>query len=668
MPTRPYHALREREAAFVGVCVVLAVAVLPGAVFRGEVLSQAQLLFGYAPWQGHAPAGLPPVNTFLVDPPLVFYPFLAFATDAVRHGHLPTWSAGLYAGHPFLASFQSAVCSPFMPIAYLLPLPWATVPLALAPLVVGAAGMRRFVRALGSGESASWYAGLAWLLNGFAIVWLEHPLTAVACWLPWILLAVDRIVDHPSPGRAAWLAAAVGASILSGHPETSLKILLFAFAWGVHRGWGAPRRTWALLAGAGVAGVLLAAVQVVPFAEYLRLSEALARRNMAAGNTFVLPPATLVTAIVPDFFGNPAFGPYLARVNRFGIAANYGEQQVYAGAVTALLAPVGLVAAWRDGRSRFFAGAAVVALSLMYGLPGLLDLVSHLPVLRVSILSRFGVVVIASAIVLAARGVDALTGDPRRVAGVPTTDPLRRALVATFGILGVIVVLACGWFGSALAGVNLLARTRHASMVSIAFVAAAALVAWSRLRGRVGSRTCAVALCGLVTVELLAQAQGFHRTIARRDVLPSVPAIDAVRRDTSLHSACTDGGLPSCPTRRWHTGCRMREGGTACSPRGTRGLLDLGYLRQSRDPERHLANPVLLNLLNVKYSLRAGGPAAGRPAVRPRGRHRRCRLREHARAAARVARVTVCGHGRPHGRKRASRRPPRPAKSRAARG
>ena len=384
----------------------------------------------------------------------------------------------------------------------------------------------------------------------------------------------------------------------------------------MHRGWGAPRRTWALLAGAGVAGVLLAAVQVVPFAEYLRLSEALARRNMAAGNTFVLPPATLVTAIVPDFFGNPAFGPYLARVNRFGIAANYGEQQVYAGAVTALLAPVGLVAAWRDGRSRFFAGAAVVALSLMYGLPGLLDLVSHLPVLRVSILSRFGVVVIASAIVLAARGVDALTGDPRRVAGVPTTDPLRRALVATFGILGVIVVLACGWFGSALAGVDLLARTRHASMVSIAFVAAAALVAWSRLRGRVGSRTCAVALCGLVTVELLAQAQGFHRTIARRDVLPSVPAIDAVRRDTSTFRVYGWGTafLPDTPMAY---GLQDARGWDGVQPARYTRLLDLGYLRQSRDPERHLANPVLLDLLNVKYVFVPAGLRLAAPRFAP---------------------------------------------------
>jgi hypothetical protein len=601
MFTRPFQGPRGRDAAFLAACLILAVAIVPGALLRGDVLSHSQLLFEYAPWQGHAPGDLPPVNSFLVDPPLVFYPFLAAAVDAVRHLRLPVWSAGLYAGHPFLASFQTAVCSPFMPLAYLVPLPWATIPLALVPLVVGAIGMRRCALAVGSGEAGSWYAGLAWLLNGFAIVWLEHPLTAVACWVPWLLLAIERLVGDPQPRRAALLALAIAASILSGHPETSLKVLLFAGAWAVCRAWHAPRSTWVVLAAGAVAGALLASVQVIPFAEYLGLSEALARRHAAAGNTFVLPPETLVTALVPDFFGNPAHGAYLARVNRFGIAANYGEQQVYAGTITMLLAPLGLVVARRDARARFFAGAALVAGALMYGAPGLLDVVSHLPVLRVSILSRFGVVVIACVILLAARAVDAIAGErPERADG----DRAGRHLgVIAIGI-GVTLLAAIGTsyatFGPALAEAQILERTRDASIIAAILLCAATAIAWLSLRRRLRPRIGAALLCVVVAGELVVQAQGFHPTIAASDVLPVVPAIEAVRRDQGLYRVY-GWGTALLPDTAMAYGLQDARGWDGVQPARYTRLLDLGYLRQSKDPARHLEDPVLLDLLNVKY-------------------------------------------------------------------
>jgi hypothetical protein len=46
---------------------------------------------------------------------------------------------------------------------------------------------------LGLTRAAAWFAGLAFLLDGFAVAWMEHPLTAVACWLPWILIATGAV-------------------------------------------------------------------------------------------------------------------------------------------------------------------------------------------------------------------------------------------------------------------------------------------------------------------------------------------------------------------------------------------------------------------------------------------------------------------------------------------
>jgi hypothetical protein len=612
MLTRRSQARRGADAAFLGACILLVLMLVPRAVVRGEVLSQGQWLFDHAPWSAHVPAGAPPVNPFLVDPPTVFYPFLVFAVESVRGGQFPAWAAGLYGGHPFFASFQSAVCSPFALIGYLLPLPFATVPLALAPLLVGAFGMRRFVRVLGGGEAGAWFGGLAWLLNGFAVVWFEHPLTGVACWLPWLLVAVDHASVRPGARSIAWLACAVAASILSGHPETVMKVLLLTAAWALHRAWGRPRGAWLALAAGGAAGVLLSAVQIVPFAEYLRASEALMRRSATTTNDAFMPAATAITALVPDFLGNPARGAYLPLANRFGVASNYGEQQVYAGAVTLLLAPLGLAAAWRDARTRFFGLALVAALALMYGLPGVLALVSHLPILRVSILSRFGLVAIASVIVLASRGVDALAADVDPRDGRRASRVLAWTLAASLAA----IALASLALDGALDAAGLSAVSHRASALAVAALLAGALLAWLRLGGRLAARGFAVAICALVALELSVTAHGFHETMAPRDVLPVVPEIAAVKRDAGVFRVY-GWGTALAPNAAMAYGLQDARGWDGVGPARYTRLLDLGYLRQSMDPARHLANPVLLDLLNVKYVFVPPGLSLAAPRFVP---------------------------------------------------
>ena len=503
-------------------------------------------------------------------------------------------------------------------------------------------------------EAAAWYAGIGWLLNGFAIVWFEHPLTAVACWLPWLLLAVDRLAARPRAAGVAWLALAVAAAILAGHPETVFKVLLFTGAWAVHRAWGAPRAAWAALLAGAVAGLLLAAVQVVPFAEYLRASEALARRAAAPGNTFFLPIETILTAIVPDFFGNPAHGDYLARVNRFGVAANYGEQQVYAGAVTLLLAPLGLVAGWRDARMRFFAASGLAALALMYGAPGLLTIVSHLPILRVSILSRFGVVAIACAIVLAARGVDALTAADVPAGAEPATafDASRQeqatplASVLTLSLLALLAVIAIASF--AFSGVLASAGLRAVSWLGAA-KAAAVLVA--------AAACCWLRLLRLVRPRRAGRGPLRHpRDRAQHDRARLPPDDGAARRvaggardreggaRTPASSASTAGARRCCRTPRWPTDCRTHAAGTACSRPATPACSTSATCGSRRIPVRHLANPVILDLLNVKYVFVPAGVTLEAPRF-ARRRRPIAAVREPPRAASRVPRRSLPASG-----------------------
>ena len=404
----------RRGRMLFGVLSALALAALfSDAWTRGWVLSQAGLIYQFAPWSPYAPPGpLPPANPLLGDIPMVFYPFLSHTIETLRQGHVPLWTPAIFAGHPFFASFQSALLSPFTMVALVVPLPAATVAIAVARLLVGGIGMCVFVRAMGLGRPAAIFAGLAFLLNPFSVVWLEHPVSAVAAWLPWVLWAVERSVQAPGARRAAVLSAVTALCILAGHPETCLKVLLLATVWGAVRIAASPRR-WSALAtlaaGSGL-GVAVAAVQLVPFVEYLQQSRAYLARARSTVNPFFAPAVTAVTAVVPDFFGHPIGGSYLPMTNRYGLPSNYCEQQVYAAVVTWLLAATGLAARWRDSRAWFFAGAGVISGLLMYGAPAATSVLRHVPLLKVTALSRFGIVVITAAIVLAAFGVEALAG------------------------------------------------------------------------------------------------------------------------------------------------------------------------------------------------------------------------------------------------------------------
>jgi hypothetical protein len=647
--------LARSPAVFTAVSLVLAAALVPGAFLRGEVLSQGTLLFEHEPWASHAPEDAAPANPLLHDAAYLFYPLLTHAVETIRQGELPLWSAALYGGHPFLASFQTALFSPFTAIALVVPLPHATVVKALAPLVVGGLGMFLYVRSLGLTAGAAWFAGLAFLLNGFSVAWIEHPLTAVACWLPWILHASDALSTHGDGRRAAGLAVLVSLAIVAGHPETTTKVLLLAGAYALTRlvldarGAATPGarcgQRWIMTLVAFGAGALLTSIQVVPFVEYLSRSEALLSREAASLNTYFLPAATLVTGLVPDFFGNPAIGPYHVPPNRYGVVANYAEQALYAGIAVVVLAAVGAASRWHEWRVRFFALSGLIALGLMFGVPGLVHAISVVPFLSVMILTRFGLVAIAALIVLAAYGIDSQTrdgpttalrantkvrrhevhehtsgsdsraswlrafvqvlswaGSPWRCGAGALADARRMQRVVLMVTVAVSLAVAVAWA----VGLELLrthdlaARTAVGSALALGLLLVVSTVILLRVRGRLSPLAFSVAICTVLAADLVAAGSGFHPTVPAEQVYPPVPELDMIRRDPGLFRVYGWGNA-LVPNAAMAYRLQDARGWDGMNPHRYTRLLDLGYLRQTSEPARHLRDPRLLDLLNVKY-------------------------------------------------------------------
>jgi hypothetical protein len=556
-------------------------------LLHGRVLGQADMLYDGLPWRAHLPAGYRPIERPpLGDVPMMVYPFLAFTVSRWWSGHFPIWTASISAGQPFLATYQSALFSPFTWLAMLIPLPFATVASAVARLLVGGAGMFLFLRRLGLSAWAVAFGGITYLLNPYSVVVLEHPLASVLPWLPWMGVAAEAAVSGRALAIAA-LAITTALTLVGGHPHGGLFVAAFGGVYAILRAATMPTNRWRALAavsGALVLGGLIACVQILPFLEYLSLSRGATLRSGYALNPYIAPVSTLITALVPNFLGHPSSG-------NFAGPTNYLEQQIYPGIMTWLFAPLGVIVGLRRWRTWFFVSATVLVMLMMYGAPGIHQLVSILPLLKAASLPRLAIMAIASLTVLAAYGVDAVLRAPRSSL-VP---------VGTAVVLLAIIAWALGARGSELEAHALLDFVTRWVWLAGVLILAACLVIVARRASAIRSAPAGLALVALAAIDLLLFGRGFHPTLPPEQVFRPMPEIDRIHQDHDVFRVLGLGGA-LLPDSAMVYGLEDLRGSDGLAVARYADLLDVVL---TYTPYLHIAHSIahapLLDLLNVKY-------------------------------------------------------------------
>jgi hypothetical protein len=241
------------------------------AAFAAVLLLPSVLWFWPALVQHQAPS--------LRDQGDFFYPLKLYTADRIRSGEIPLWNPLSGAGEPWLANLQSGV---FYPPTLLFLLPSAGLAGALFLLfhfAVAIWGARRFLRAEGMSEPASWIGAGVFSCSGFAVslsAYWNH--FGAFCYLP----AVVSFARSGLRSRGSRLAAAalLAVQAMAGSPEMSAATVLvfFALAWKarpVEETWADPppgRRLARAIACAAMA-LALTAWAVVPAAELARVSD-----------------------------------------------------------------------------------------------------------------------------------------------------------------------------------------------------------------------------------------------------------------------------------------------------------------------------------------------------------------------------------------------------------
>ena len=258
-----------------------------------------------------------------------------------------------------------------------------------------ALGMALLIRALKLSVFAQVIGGLAFGLSGYLVARAGFlSINAAAAWLPWIILGTTQLVKSVRPGISGrktadqvepsrggkiisaflLLVAAIVMQLLAGHAQTAWYSMILAVLWFVFFAffdpWLEKRRSesraeskkdlvetsgddkdrdqpgrlqyrpglWLMLlfSGAVALAVALAAVQLLPTAEYLLESQRSAAVDYEFAMTYSFWPWHFLSFLAPGLFGHPAAGDYWGY-------ANYWEDAVYIGLIPFVLGAAALL-------------------------------------------------------------------------------------------------------------------------------------------------------------------------------------------------------------------------------------------------------------------------------------------------------------------------------------
>ena len=360
-----------------------------------------------------------PGNGLAGDTVFAISPALYFSSEEIKAGRFPFWNPYNGYGTPHLASYQSAVLSPFSIPFYIFDFRVALLVSPFLKLLSLGFFTYLFLRRIAITHYAALAGALAFMFGGYQIVWLSWSHIGAAVALPGGLYFIEGIIQNARRERPFLRAASylgfigvTATGLLAGHPETFFFCILIVAPYLLFRivqSW----QSWRLLgryiigfSGSSLIILLIALPQLLSFLEYLPQSTLYSLRGQYGthGQFGVLFG---ILALFPDLLGNPSLRFEDAAIYSGG---NYNElTDNYIGMVTVFFAGIGLLS-WfwhRSARALFFAGVLITWIVYAYNVFGLGFKIQDLPIISQGVVSRSLEIFLFSLSCLAAMGLHA---------------------------------------------------------------------------------------------------------------------------------------------------------------------------------------------------------------------------------------------------------------------
>jgi hypothetical protein len=292
--------------------VILLIIVFGNVVFFGATLTTSALMPGTL---AMGPYEAPPrAYLTMIDPGASAWqqePEYVFASEQIKAGIFPLWNPYSGFGTPFLGEFITALLYPPNFLVYFAPaaFTWSIVnALILLKLFIAGFFTYCFLREIGVSKYGSLVSGVGFMLTGYFILYINMMHLNTEVLIPVLLFVFERQIKTGHFAYAIAGAAVIAIAVFGGMPESVLYLLFFAVLYYLYRVflsyYGSRRpgdlvRPLLLLVVAVGGGILLSAVQILPFVEFWGVSW-----NRHAPVSHVLPfRFETITLLVPYFFG-----------------------------------------------------------------------------------------------------------------------------------------------------------------------------------------------------------------------------------------------------------------------------------------------------------------------------------------------------------------------------
>ena len=451
------------------------------------------------------------------------YPFHSWSAEWIkRTGHLPLWNPEIFGGLPFVAAGSGDIFYPTWLLRLVIPVTAAGNLSFFVHYVLAGLFTYLLLRRLRVGWTGSVVGGLAYQLSGLIA---SYPSPGhdgklfSSTMLPLGLLAlVLALRDRRREGYL--LLAAATALTLLGHFQLAyyslivegLLALYLTFEESGDSGAGARVGRLCLALGAVLVGFAVAAIQILPFFEYIPFSpRAQGFHGFAGSTTYAIPWEHVPEFFLKNFVGSDAKGTYWGS-NGLKLHSEYLGLPVIALAV--------LGAGVRERRRQILwlggIGLLFLLISLGAATPFYRVWWALMPLVKKTRAPGMAFYVVALVMAsLAGIGAErGLTGEGRRLLRPALIVGGVAALLGVTGLLGhVAESLAAGI--QATTGLNRLAGAAAdqpailwgAVSSGLALAATGAVLALSQ--GRLAPRTAALALCLVVSADLWLNARQF---------------------------------------------------------------------------------------------------------------------------------------------------------------
>lgn len=512
------------------------------------------------------------------------YPNWVFAARTVAHGVVPYWNPYTFNGMPFTADLQVGYYYPLNQLLFILSgdnlgIWWAQF-VVIAHYPIAMIGMWLLARSLGLNVWGATLSGVAFGLTGMLVVHMIHAnVVEHLGWFPMIVYFYRRAMVERQFLPSLLSGMVLGVAFLSGHPQSSLYIVLFLAALATFelvRAYRTKHRTGTpimlVLYGALpiIVGAGIFAVQVIQSQELAALSE---RAEMPYQKTLEgkLTPGQILTLVTPKYFGVSTADAETSQHNPYWYPPDknyyYWETAIYFGVVVLVLGIVGVLSRRLASYGIFFAIMGLVGLLYALGDSFLIHpILGRLPLFSsFRIPTRMAIFLSLGASVLAGAGLDRLTrGEVDRALA-------RRILVAGLFVVAIAFVVVSGIANVFFSPPDELAGTRAATGTAALFLTGAAtLVAFLALRGSIPTAGAGVVSILLAIIDLF--AFGYGQNLSRVNPADDVYKVaDASFANYAAHP----------PERIFRV--KMREGGEMLMPRN-QGLFSGIMLYEGYNP------------------------------------------------------------------------------------